>query len=674
VSHRLRTPLLTVALLALAAVMFTATRAEAHGPRIIDTTVVEIGSLLNDTVIDSARGLAYVSAYSTNEVVSVDIATGEIQARRFFSRPMGLDLSSDGQYLYVALGSSTGIARVDLSDWSSTQIVLPKLGTAATYDVFEVSPGVVVVSTSSSSFGYLVRYNFDSGVEDRIADGRIYRSQPRFATDGGNNLYVIDQDWITRLDLSTPLFDYVDATSFRYDMWPLAIAPDAGALALASGLKLDPNTLEELGTFTRGPSVFSDDGALLYSLLADEGNTAPHLTLSDSKTTAELETLDPDCGDLGGYARIYEFTKEPGSSAMVATFATSLCIIHSDTVRMPLPSGGGRFFDDDASIHQNAIEAIATVGITKGCNPPYQTGYCPDEPVTRGQMAAFLVRALGLTATNGNAFIDDASVFEKDIDKLSASGITQGCNPPANTKFCPNDTVTRGQMAAFLVRAMGYPPNNNDMFVDDNGSIFETNINALAQAGVTVGCNPPANDRFCPDEPVTRAQMATFLARALNLPQVAVPSRPTTTAGSDLTLIQRVDLCAALAPGRLGVNGTVCEGGASFDGEIYALTGWTMEDWSSRSAAEKATFQSNQVRLEGAFDGLSIDLITIPFQVVDDIAYKNYSFQFPTWLQGDHVFDVVFIDEDADYVWTIRTNLMTFGDGYPFFVPYGPIP
>ena len=271
-------------------------------------------------------------------------------------------------------------------------------------------------------------------------------------------------------------------------------------------------------------------------------------------------------------------------------------------------------------------------------------------------MAAFLVRALGLTATNGNAFIDDASVFEKDIDKLSASGITQGCNPPPNTKFCPN------------------PPNNNDMFVDDNGSIFETNINALAQAGVTVGCNPPANDRFCPDEPVTRAQMATFLARALNLPQVAVPSRPTTTAGSDLTLIQRVDLCAALAPGRLGVNGTVCEGGASFDGEIYALTGWTMEDWSSRSAAEKATFQSNQVRLEGAFDGLSIDLITIPFQVVDDIAYKNYSFQFPTWLQGDHVFDVVFIDEDADYVWTIRTNLMTFGDGYPFFVPYGPIP
>jgi hypothetical protein len=72
-------------------------------------------------------------------------------------------------------------------------------------------------------------------------------------------------------------------------------------------------------------------------------------------------------------------------------------------------------------------------------------------------MAAFLVRALGLTDDGGgNTFTDDdGSVFEEDIARLAASGITRGCNPPDNTKFCPGDKVTREQMAAFLRRALG---------------------------------------------------------------------------------------------------------------------------------------------------------------------------------------------------------------------------
>ena len=55
-------------------------------------------------------------------------------------------------------------------------------------------------------------------------------------------------------------------------------------------------------------------------------------------------------------------------------------------------------------------------------------------------------------------------------------------------------------------------------FVDDDNSIFESDIEKLATAGITRGCNPPQNDRFCPDDRVTRAVMATFLTRALNLP------------------------------------------------------------------------------------------------------------------------------------------------------------
>lgn len=67
-------------------------------------------------------------------------------------------------------------------------------------------------------------------------------------------------------------------------------------------------------------------------------------------------------------------------------------------------------------------------------------------------------------------------------------------------------------MAAFLVRAMGYSDSGGgDLFVDDDTSVFENDIDRLATAGVTKGCNPPRNDRFCPNDPVTRGAMAAFL-------------------------------------------------------------------------------------------------------------------------------------------------------------------
>jgi hypothetical protein len=68
-------------------------------------------------------------------------------------------------------------------------------------------------------------------------------------------------------------------------------------------------------------------------------------------------------------------------------------------------------------------------------------------------------------------------------------------------------------MAALLARTLGLPTGSTDHFVDDNGSQFEAAIDKIADAGITVGCNPPANDRFCPTENVTRGQMAAFFRR-----------------------------------------------------------------------------------------------------------------------------------------------------------------
>ncbi len=174
----------------------------------------------------------------------------------------------------------------------------------------------------------------------------------------------------------------------------------------------------------------------------------------------------------------------------------------------------GSFLDDDASVFQADIEWLFAANITFGCNPPKNDRFCPNNSVTRGQMAAFLTRALNLSAAPSAGFIDTTGhIFAADIDKLAAAGITRGCGD--GTRFCPDSPVTREQMAAFLVRALSYTDQADNPFTDDDGSQFEIEIEKLAAAGVTLGCNPPANTLFCPKQSVTRGQMAAFLHRAL---------------------------------------------------------------------------------------------------------------------------------------------------------------
>ena len=175
----------------------------------------------------------------------------------------------------------------------------------------------------------------------------------------------------------------------------------------------------------------------------------------------------------------------------------------------------GRFVDVPSDhVHAEAIEWLAEHGITAGCNPPTNDEFCPEGALTRGQMAAFLLRALDLDRAQP-AFVDGGGVFSGDIGGLAAAGVTAGCNPPVNDRYCPDALVTRGQMAAFLVRALDLP-SGEARFEDVAGSDFARDIAALAGAGITSGCNPPDNDRFCPDQAITRAEMAAFLHRALS--------------------------------------------------------------------------------------------------------------------------------------------------------------
>jgi hypothetical protein len=172
------------------------------------------------------------------------------------------------------------------------------------------------------------------------------------------------------------------------------------------------------------------------------------------------------------------------------------------------------FLDAHGHNFEAAIDWLESVGIARGCNPPLNTRFCPDANVTRGQMAVFLARALNLPAATRDHFRDDQGLFYEDaVNRLFEAGITNGCAP---SRYCGDLEIPRGQMAAFLSRSQGLPSTSRDFFLDDSDSIFEQSINRVAAAGITHGCNPPTNNQYCPTDHVTRGQMAAFLRRALS--------------------------------------------------------------------------------------------------------------------------------------------------------------
>ena len=173
----------------------------------------------------------------------------------------------------------------------------------------------------------------------------------------------------------------------------------------------------------------------------------------------------------------------------------------------------GTFWDDDDSIFEVHIEWLAQNGITNGCNPPDNTMFCPNHPVTREVFAVYMSRLLDLPDTTVDYYDDDNdSPFEVHINRLAAADITRGCGP---NSFCPKNVIDRGQLAALFRRAFGLQDNGGgDLFTDDDSSIFEGDIDRLATAGVTKGCNPPDNTRYCPTLPLDRGAVAAFFHRA----------------------------------------------------------------------------------------------------------------------------------------------------------------
>jgi len=158
-------------------------------------------------------------------------------------------------------------------------------------------------------------------------------------------------------------------------------------------------------------------------------------------------------------------------------------------------------------------------GITSGCSSS-PLDYCPDSTTTRGQMAVFLIAAIergssfSYTTTPYFTDVPPTNPYFKFVQKLRDLGITSGCTA---TAFCPNDAVTRGEMAVFIIvsryRTTPYTYPTTPYFTDvPPSNMFFPFVQKMAQVGITSGCGPGV---YCPDETLTRGQMAVFIVTGL---------------------------------------------------------------------------------------------------------------------------------------------------------------
>jgi hypothetical protein len=170
------------------------------------------------------------------------------------------------------------------------------------------------------------------------------------------------------------------------------------------------------------------------------------------------------------------------------------------------------------------VERLVNAGITAGCG---NGEYCPEATVTRAQMAVFLLKGIhGLSysppavgSSTGFGDVNTDHWAGKWIKQLAAEKITGGCG---SGNYCPDAAVTRAQMAIFLLKAKygaSYSPaavGSSTGFGDVDTDHWAAKwIKQLAAEGITGGCG---SGNYCPDTPVTRAQMAVFLVKTFNLP------------------------------------------------------------------------------------------------------------------------------------------------------------
>ena len=256
-------------------------------------------------------------------------------------------------------------------------------------------------------------------------------------------------------------------------------------------LSLTGNNISDISVLSSLPNLI---------MLTISGNNVSSLTaLSGLKNLSYIDASSNPIKDFS-----------PLNEIQALQYSQLTDLYYLDTVNYGMP-----FRDVVGSSFKPDISWVYGVGVTTGTSA---TTYSPNNNVTRGQMAAFMYRISGEPSFPAlkNPFTDVAQ-FKSQILWLKLLGITTGTSA---TKYSPNASVTRGQMAAFLHRlaiAQGYAPRHTNYispFTDaKNGTQFSNDIAWLKTTGITTGTSATT---YSPNKNVTRGQMAAFLHRYYN--------------------------------------------------------------------------------------------------------------------------------------------------------------
>ncbi len=360
---------------------------------------------------------------------------------------------------------------------------------------------------------------------------KIFRAMKKYGlivADNGSDMYV-SGTWDVRWDndVLNPAFGSLTASDFEVVQlgWQPPLAPALAVDTMPSGSSNQNGVLEPGETVVVAPS-WENPATSTVTLTGTASGFVGPSGASYSLTDASASYGSPpsgspaSCGQAGGDCYAVAVSS-PAARPSAHWDTTLLETINGAAAKTWTLHVGGSFPDVPAADPFYAkIETLYHAGVTAGC---LGGNYCPAASVTRAQMAVFLLKGkLGAAyvppAGSGTRFADvPPGAFALDwIEDLAGSGITAGCDA---ILFCPDRPVTRAQMAVFLLKALHgseyAPPPALGVFADVPASdVFAPWIEELAAEGITAGCG---GGDYCPDSPNTRAQMAAFLDATFGL-------------------------------------------------------------------------------------------------------------------------------------------------------------
>ena len=413
-----------------------------------------------------------------------------------------------------------GTTTTNLGDWDTahTTTLQPdgKILIAGTRNVYFRQPKTHEVSVFPDQMDFLIaRYNHDGTLDTT------------FGTEGTTTTDLGGWDRANTIALQPDGNILIAGTTITHNHRNIALTRYNSNGTLDTTFGTEGATITNLGDWdTAHTMVLQPDGRVLIA-----GTTITHnhrnIALTRYNSNGTLDTTFGTKGTTSTALGGRDF-----GQAVALQSPTHIIVVGTSNDDFALIRYGqwiGTFSDDDDSIHESDIETLTARGIMTGCDAMFDR-YCPLDTMTRADVAVALARAIGNIPDSPTlrpfSDISDDSPYRAHVAYLADLGVTRGCDD-SSPRFCPDLPATRAQVAVLLVRAFNLervpeavldPGGRNELhgsgpgFTDVGDHYAARAIEALYSNGISRGCSvdPP---RYCPDEPVSRGQMATMLSR-----------------------------------------------------------------------------------------------------------------------------------------------------------------